>query len=395
MFKRQIFTELLKRTNEKRKFIQVLSGPRQTGKTTLAKQLIDAVKIPSYYCSADEQVLDEGIWISQQWEVARLKLKSSEKKVLLIIDEVQKIYNWSETVKKLWDEDSVNRMNINVILLGSSKLLMQKGLTESLAGRFEIIPVTHWSYAEMKKAFGYNIDEYIFYGGYPGGTELINDQNRWVHYIAESIIETTVSNDILMLTRVNKPALLKRLFELGCLYSARILSYQKILRQLQDAGNTTTLAHYLNLLDSAGLLTGLPKYSQEKVRQRSSTPKLLVLNTALMSSCYRKSFKEIRSDGNLWGHFVESTVGASLSNGIKGKDIGLYYWAGFNREVDFILSKGDKLIAMEVKSGRKKSNLPGMDIFSKHFKVYKKILVGEGGISLNDFLLIPPEKWFD
>jgi predicted AAA+ superfamily ATPase len=397
MFKRPIYATLLQRITEPRRFIQVLAGPRQTGKTTLARQLIQELDIPSYYASADEPALKDRAWMEQQWETARTKAKSGKqaKKAVLVLDEVQKITESSETVKRLWDEDSASGLPLHVILLGSSPLLVQRRLTESLAGRFEVIPVTHWLFEEMHTAFGWNADQYVFYGGYPGAAELIKDHQRWVNYIIDSLIETTMSRDILLMTRVDKPAVLRRLLELGCMYSGQILSYQKMLGQLQDAGNTTTLAHYLTILEGAGLLAGLPKYAGQKVRQRASSPKLQVLNTALMTALSRLTLKEAKQNMDYWGRLVESAVGATLANGVRGKNVQLFYWASRNREVDFVLCRGKALVAIEVKTGRRETTLPGIEAFSKEFSVKKKLLVGKQGIPLQDFLCTPPENWLD
>lgn len=396
MYQRNIYKVLMSRLAESRRFIQVLSGPRQTGKTTLAQQAMAGIKIPSQYASADEPALKDRLWIEQQWEIARIKTKTSgkKKKTLLILDEIQKITGWSETVKRLWDEDTANKLPLHVVVLGSSALLVQRGLTESLAGRFEVIPVTHWSFADMQQAFGWNADEYIFFGGYPGAAELIPDEPRWSSYIRDSLIETTISRDILLMARVDKPALLRRLFQIGCNYSGQILSYQKMLGQLQDAGNTTTLAHYLDLLQSAGLLAGLPKYAGQRVRQRASSPKFLVLNTALMSASGPDKMGEVKLEPDQWGRWVESAVGSSLANGIIGKNIELFYWSSRNREVDFILARKKELVAIEVKSGRNKGSFPGIEAFSKEFKVKRKLLVGPQGISIEEFLLTSPEDWF-
>ncbi|MFH1934858.1 MAG: ATP-binding protein [Pseudomonadota bacterium] len=379
--------------SEPRRFIQVLSGPRQTGKTTLAHQVMADLKIPSHYASADEPTLKDLTWIEQQWEAARFK-GDSTKGSLFILDEVQKITGWSETVKRLWDEDTANKLALRVMLLGSSPLLVHQGLTESLAGRFEVIPITHWSLGEMQDAFGWTVKDFIFYGGYPGAAGLIDDQRRWSRYIKDSLIETTISRDILLMTRVDKPALLRRLFELGCSYSSQVLSYQKMLGQLQDAGNTTTLAHYLNLLEGAGLLMGLSKYAGRHVRQKASSPKLLVFNTALITAQSQFSLEDMEQQHDFWGRLVESAIGASLINKIRSENIDLFYWSSRNREVDFILRKGETLTAIEVKSGRRKVSLPGMDSFSKEFPVKKKLLVGAQGISIEEFLLTPPNQWF-
>ena len=397
MFKRPIYKVIRKRISEPRRFIQVLLGPRQTGKTTLAQQLISELKIPIHYVTADEPALKDCTWIEQQWEVARIKSRSHKKnkKVVFVLDEVQKITGWSETVKRLWDEDSARGLPLHVIMLGSSPLLVQQGLTESLAGRFEIIPVTHWSFVEMYEAFNWNVEKYIFYGGYPGAADLIKDPQRWSRYIMDALIETTISRDILLMKRVDKPALLRRLFELGCTYSGQVLSYQKMLGQLQDAGNTTTLAHYLNLLNGAGLLMGLPKYAGQKVRQRASSPKLQILNTALMTAASQLTFGEAKRDSEYWGRLAESAIGATLANGLKGTQAELFYWSALNREVDFVLRRGKVLVAVEVKSGRKKTNLSGMEAFSKSFRVKRKLLVGPQGISWENFLRTPPLEWLD
>ena len=392
MYKRPVYSIITKRLAEKRRFIQVLAGPRQTGKTTLARQIIQAGIREGYYASADEPALKSTAWLEQQWQTARFHAR--DKAVLLVLDEIQKIPGWSETVKRLWDEDTAQEFSIYCILLGSSPLLMRKGLSESLAGRFEIIPVTHWPFAEMRQAFNVTLDEFIYYGGYPGAAELIKEPERWRQYILDSLVETTISRDILLMNRVDKPALLRRLFELGCHYSGQVLSYQKMLGQLHDSGNTTTLAHYLDILNSAGLLYGIPKYAGQQIRRRASSPKLQVMNTALLAAFADYNFDETRQNPQIWGRFVESAIGAYLANSTRQTNINLYYWSGRNREVDFILAKGSKLVAIEVKSHLKKTAIPGIEAFSKEFPVYKKLLVGGDGIPVIDFLQTDINYWF-
>ncbi len=388
-FKRKHVEILLSRLNEKRRLIQVLAGPRQTGKTTIARQVASSLDQRVHYASADEPVIRGTAWIEQQWETARAM---DQKGSVLILDEIQKIPGWSETIKRLWDSDSIRRINLHVVILGSAPLLIQKGLTESLAGRFEIIPVTHWSFTEMKKAFGWTLDEYVYYGGYPGSAHLIGDRERWAHYIIDSLIETTISRDILLMTRVDKPALLRQLFHLGSSYSGQIVSYQKLVGQLQDAGNTTTLAHYLKLLQGAGMLAGIQKYSGKKILQRSSSPKLIVLNTALMSATSHLSLRDIKDQPEQWGRHMETAVGAHLVNSSIGSMMEVFYWREREREVDFILRKGKNVIALEVKSGRKRESTLGMQIFSTHYKPQRIMLIGEGGIPIKDFLETDPEK---
>ena len=247
---------LARRLAEPRRFMQVVAGPRQVGKTTVVQQVAEASGRPVQFASADEPTLRGPEWIAQQWEAARLMAGPGD--ALLILDEVQKAAGWSESVKRLWDEDTRKRRPLKVVLLGSAPLLIQRGLSESLAGRFEILHLPHWSAAEMRAAFDWPVERFIFYGGYPGAAPLTADSDRWARYVRDALIETTIARDVLLLTRVDKPALLRRLFELGCRYSGQVLSYTKMLGQLQDAGNTTTLAHYLDLLSAAGMLTGLP-----------------------------------------------------------------------------------------------------------------------------------------
>ncbi|MDR3059778.1 MAG: ATP-binding protein [Prevotella sp.] len=394
MYERSYLKQIKSRMEEPRKLIQVILGPRQVGKTTMVNQLLSQLSISYINESADAISATNSAWIMQAWETARLRMKASgASEYLLVIDEIQKIDNWSEVVKQQWDKDTREKVNIKVILLGSSRLLIQKGLTESLAGRFETFYLGHWSFAEMEAAFGWSIEQYIYFGGYPGSATLINNEERWKNYIKDSLIETSISKDILMLTRVDKPALLKRLFELGCLYSGQILSYTKIIGQLQDAGNTTTLANYLKLLSDCGLLGGLEKYAGSVIRQRSSSPKFQVYNNALLTSQDDETYSTAIVNPKLWGRLVESSVGAHLLNHAVSERYNLHYWREGNHEVDFILEKGDKVIGLEVKSGASADNA-GMGIFNEKFHPDKMLLVGTGGIPYEDFLKINPKDIF-
>lgn len=383
---------LAARLAERRRFIQVVAGPRQVGKSTLVQQVTDASALPVRQASADEPTLRGADWIAQQWEAARLSIEDAEGAVL-VLDEIQKIPGWSETVKRLWDEDTRAKRPLKAVLLGSAPLLIAQGLTESLAGRFEVLPLSHWSYAEMRAAFGWPVDAYVFYGGYPGAAPLIGDPARWARYVLDSLIETSISRDVLLLTRVDKPALLRRLFELACRYSGQVLSYTKMLGQLQDAGNTTTLAHYLELLAGAGMVCGLPKYAGDAARSRGSSPKLQVLNTALMTAASGYTLAEARADREFWGRLVESAVGAHLANAAMRGECALHYWRERNHEVDFVVRAGRRLTAIEVKSGRAPQAHPGTAAFVQAFKPKRTLLVGGDGIALGDFLMQPVAHW--
>lgn len=376
--------------NEPRRFIQVIYGPRQVGKTTLITQLLEELTIPVRFVSTDNVPVNRSAWITQQWDMIRLTLKSSwNNEGLLVIDEIQKIQNWSETVKKEWDDDTRNKINLKLILLGSSRLLLQQGLTESLAGRYETIFMGHWSLQEMEEAFGFDEDQYTWFGGYPGAATLIQDEQRWKSYISGSLIDATLSRDIFMMTRIDKPALMKQLFELGCSYSGQILSFNKILGQLQDAGNTTTLSHYLSLLEMAGLLGGLEKFSIDKIRRRSSSPKFQVFNTALMSALSDFSFADIRFSPERWGRWVESVIGVHLVNRSITDGFRVNYWREGNLEIDFVISYKDKIAAIEVK-GEKKFISSGLNTFKRNYPATKLYLVGNSGIPVKEFLKINP-----
>lgn len=392
-FRRPVFGTIAGRLKERRRFIQVLAGPRQVGKTTLALQAVQALDLPAHYASADEPTLRDPGWLQAQWNIGRLRASESAHGAILILDEAQKVAQWSEVIKRLWDEDTKAKLRLKVVLLGSSPLLIQRGLTESLAGRFELIKVPHWSFAEMRDAFGWSLEQYLYHGGYPGAAALIASTPRWSAYVRDSLIETTISRDILLLTRVDKPALLRQLFQLGCDYSAQILSYNKMLGQLQDAGNTTTLAHYLDLLAGAGMVVGLQKYSGSRVRQRASSPKLLALNTALITATSGRSLSEAKRDPNFWGRLVESAVGAHLVNGLSGTAASVMYWREGSAEVDFVVLRGGATAAIEVTSGRRKPSPPGMAAFAKLYAPTRQLLVGGQGMPFEEFLSRSPEIW--
>jgi predicted AAA+ superfamily ATPase len=333
-------------------------------------------------------------WLVRHWVNARREAERSPRGFVLVFDEIQRVSRWSETVKGLWDADRAAKRALHVVILGSSPLLMQSGLSKSLAGRFESIRFTHWSFTEMADAFGIDLSAYLYFGGYPGAASLARDQDRWRDYVLRALVEPNIERDVLSMTRVDKPALLKRLFELGAGASGQILSYTKMLGELRDAGNTTTLARYLELLKGAGLLAGLPKYASRPHR-RGSIPKLNVLNTALMTAGSGYTFDEAKGDRTFWGRVVESAVGAHLFN-TATSDIGLHYWRDSPHEVDFVLQRGPRLVAIEVKSGPRRGTLRGLETFTERFRPQRSLLVGEGGdVPLQEFLAPPAGRWVD
>jgi predicted AAA+ superfamily ATPase len=391
-FRRPQAAILTRRLQEPRRFLQLVTGPRQVGKTTLVEQVFAETGLPHLIVSADEPTLRDAGWLAAQWEQARLLASRQASGALLAIDEVQKVSGWSETVKRMWDEDSRTGLPLRVILLGSAPLLIRRGLTESLAGRFETVPLPHWSFTEMQEAFGFSLNDYLFFGGYPGAAALATDPIRWRRYILDALVETTIGRDILLLARVEKPALLRRLFELGCQTSGQILSFTKMLGQLQDAGNTVTLAHYLDLLTEAGMLTGLGKYAGHAARRRGSSPKFQVFNTALLSAVSDARPTDITTDADFRGRLVESAIGSHLVNAEACGICSVHYWRDRGREVDFVISDSRTLVAIEVKSGRRRDALPGLQAFDQAFRPQRRLLVGGDGMPIEVFLKLPVQS---
>ncbi len=386
MFKRSQFRELSSRILEPRAKIQVISGPRQVGKSTLVKQVLQETTIPYLMVSADHVESSNAAWIGEMWATARARMKIAKAgEFLLVIDEVHKLNNWSEAVKKEWDEDTFNDLNMKVVILGSSRLLLKDGLTESLAGRYELIRMPHWSYSEMREAFNIDVDQYIYFGGYPGGSSFFHDEQRWRRYIKDSIISPAIERDVLQTKTIYKPALMKQLFELGCGYSGEELSLNKMLGQLQDVGNVTTLSNYLSILDESRLLCGLQKYAIDKARKYNSVPKFMVYNTSLLSALSGTTFEKIYTSPRLWGRWVESAVGAYLLNQADEHDYSLYYWREKDNEVDFIIEYNRQCIAIEVKSGRRTGN-EGLNVFRERFHPKQILVVGSGGVPIEEFL---------
>ena len=386
MYKRTEYQVIKRRLEEPRRFIQVVMGARQIGKSTVVKQVLNSLDAPFQFYSADNVPATNGAWISDCWSAARsLKKSNGWESMVLVIDEIQKIANWSEAVKKEWDSDTFNDLNIKVLLLGSSRVLLEKGLSESLAGRFEEIRMSHWSYTEMHDAFGFSLEQYLFFGGYPGAASLVGDEDRFQQYIQSAIIEATINKDILMDTPISKPALLRQTFELGAAHSGELLSLNKMLGSLQDAGNTATLAGYINLLSESGMLCGLQKYSIDQARRKASIPKLQVYNNALKMIYNGLTFGRAIADRGAWGRIFESGVGAFLVSQAFVRRFEVFYWRERSDEVDYILCRNKSVVAIEVKSNAQKRT-EGLNRFRELFNPHASFIVGDGGISAQDFL---------
>lgn len=393
-YRRLQFREVLNRMNEPRGYIQVLAGPRQVGKSTLVNQVLAEIRFPHYLYNADGVEEDDTDWIRRTWESVRVQMAvSKQEEAVLVIDEVQKIRNWSEAVKKEWDEDTRNRVPLKVFLLGSSRLMLRKGLTESLAGRFEMLRLGHWTPKEMHDAFGWSLDQWIYYGGYPGTARFLSDMRRWRKYVRDSLATPAIEKDVLLTSTIYKPALMKQLFELGCSYSAEILSLTKLLGQLQDAGNVTTLSSYLTILDQCNLLTGLQKYANDEARKYQSIPKYQVYNNALLTAYRGATYEKDRINPDVWGRWVESAVGAYLLGGVEEGDYRVFYWRERADEVDFIIQRQGETIAIEVKSGRRGMN-SGLKSFREKFQPKRAFVVGTDGMPLADFFRCHVEDLF-
>lgn len=394
MYTRKEFALLRQRLEEPRHFIQVVLGPRQIGKSTLVKQVLKSLAVPHLFFAADDVPTSQKKWISDCWSQARLMVRGQGlKEMVLVIDEIQKLVGWSETVKKEWDADTFNDVPIKVLLLGSSRVLLERGLADSMAGRYEEIRMTHWSYSEMHDAFGWNLEQYVFYGGYPGSAQLIGDEQRWRDYIFSSIVDATINKDILQDTVITKPALLRQTFELCAAYSGEMVSLTKMLGQLQDAGNTTTLAGYINLLSQSGLVGGLQKYAMDNARKRASIPKYQVYNNALKDIYVDKTFRDAQTDRKLWGRIFESAVGSWLLNEAFRHRWSLFYWRDGVNEVDFVLRRLDKTVAIEVKSNGE-SDTHGLHVFQEKFHPVQSVIVGDNGLPPQVFLTMDLRELF-
>ena len=383
-------SELVRALDRTPSLIQIMTGPRQVGKTTAALAVQNTLGWPAVFEAADYFPAPGPEWIETHWTRARA-LPGPRR--LLVLDEIQKVRGWSETVKRLWDEDRRNQFSLDVLLLGSSALLLHRGMSESLAGRFFLHRCMHWTYPECAAAFGWNLDPWLFFGGYPGAAAFADDEAKWSRYVSDALIETAIARDVLQLHPLNKPALLRELFGVAAAHPAQIFSYNKMLGQLNDAGNTTTLAHYLELLETAYLASGLSQYSGSHPRKRASSPKLILWNNALINAFARRSFANARADGAWWGRLVENAVGAHLLNHLPRETYSVNYWRQGNDEVDFVVSAATSVWAIEVKSGRP-SPTGGLEAFRARYPRAHALLVGSGGVPLEEFFSTPPAQWF-
>ena len=381
-FQRGIVNEIKMRINEPRRFMQIIIGPRQTGKSTAVAQALEGYHDPflSVEATKNESNAD---WVRAQWYQARVLASTGP--ALLVIDEVQYVDNWSSVVKTLWDEDSAAGIDLRVVLTGSSATLIQEGLDESLAGRFEIIESTHWTLPECVEAFDYSLDDFLFFGGFPGAAPLRHDRRRWLRYMSASVIEPSILNDAFQSGDARNPELMRRLFSIGAPYSGQEMSYRKILGQLDDKGNTATIAHYLRLLANAGVMSGLQKFDPKLLRQKASSPRLIVHDTGLMTASFGRNRDKLLSDPELRGRLIESAVGAYLINRSYSGELEVFWWREGELEVDFVIACEDAVTAIEVKSGRVKPTRGMAEFIVRNPGAYS-LVVGSPTCPLDAFL---------
>lgn len=395
--------------------IVAVTGPRQSGKTTIVQQALRKVArlgLRGRYVALDDPEArrqtsvsaTEGAvaippsphdtdWLVSVWRRARHHAATSDRGFVLVLDEIQYVENWSTTVKGLWDADRRAGVPLRVVILGSAPWHLLTGMGESLAGRFMPLSVRHWSLSEMAEAFDYSLQEYLFYGGYPGAAPFTSGPGEWRSYIAHSILAPIFERDLLARTRVQRPSVMRQLVDVAPEYSGQIVKPEHLAGRLRGAGSARTIAHYVNLLADAGIMTGLPNYSGSAVGRASSNPKLIVLNSSLMTARSGYSFEEARSDRTFWGRIVETAVGAHLHNTLE-TSMHLAYWRDGHHEVDYVLFQGPHVLGIEVKSRRWRGSLPGLTAFGKRFPRAGTLLVGgRDGIPLNEFLYRPAGQW--
>jgi predicted AAA+ superfamily ATPase len=329
--------------------LQLLTGPRQVGKTTLLLELAKENEPMTVYASCDgpEAALPgfwERLW-TQAAEIAR-----SQQKALLLLDEVQHVPDWAARLKAEWDRLRRHHTAIHVVATGSSALRVASGSRESLAGRFERLTLAHWTAVALRDTFSFPAaqvpDLFVRFGCYPGAVGLLGDPPRWRAYIRDAIIEPAVGRDVLAIGVIRRPALFRQVFVLCASVPAQIVSLQKLQGQLQDAGALETIAHYLSILEEAYLVTPVEKFSPRPLRRRAAPPKLVTLNNALLAALDPNGAPEASVEPEKYGRWVENACLAYAWN--AGQRIA--YWREEPLEVDGIIEGSWGAWAIEVKT---------------------------------------------
>ena len=371
------------------RYFHVITGPRQTGKTTVA---IAAAEVNGayVYANADEPICNHRDWIASNWQKARSKA-STNLQCTLIIDQVHRLCGWAEIFKDMLTTDASGRHIVKLVLISSMPALIKKDLTKHFGGRYQLIRLQHWPYRLMQEAFGYSIRQYLYYGGYPGGYETNNFPDLWRQYLLDRVIEPAISRDIFPL---RDGGFLRRIYALICQNSGHVMSYRRICSLLDSGDSKSAVSHYLCKLAHTGLIGIIGKFDNLQMNSANSSPKLLVRDTSLMTAFSCLSFSEVEKDPVFFSHLKKTAVGAHLINGTIDSDIEVFYWLDRNRHVDYILQRGRDIIMIEVLTNASQFRYDGYSIFAQKYHPKRHIVVGDTNVDLSRFFATSPIEWF-
>jgi predicted AAA+ superfamily ATPase len=364
----RVFTEPARR-------IQLLTGPRQVGKTTILLELAGEFGERAIYRAADVEEIAAPGWWAIQWDRAMRLARTGP--TLLLVDEIQTLPNWARRVKVAFDEVARERLPLQIVISGSAALSMTRGARNELAGRFELLTLRHWTAQDLIQAFGLTDDEaaevYVRFGAFPGELDRRMDYPRWREYILHAIIDPALNRDLLMLEPIQKPALLRQINSLAAAYPGEIISLQKLAAQLLEKGAPATIAHYLTVLEEAFLLAALHKYSDRELRLRASPPKLVPLSNAFLTAYADSVPPTTATDPVRWGRWLETACTAhAVNTGCR-----VAYWREEPYEVDLIVAGERGKWAIEIKSGSYAiQDLTGLSTFHLRHPDFRPLVVG-------------------
>lgn len=356
--------------------VQILTGPRQVGKTHILLDSAARWRESALYLAADAPESSLPGWWELQWQ--RTLQMAGRGKSVLFVDEAHYLPQWSPVIKSAIDEVYRKKLPLHIVITGSATLPLGSGAREAMTGRFERIELRQWNPRDLAEAFSLDRDEaiecFIRFGSFPGGMSLISDIPRWKAYIRDSIIDPAVGRDILMREQVRKPALLRQIFAVCTGHPSEILSLAKIAGALSDAGTLETIAHYLGLLEEAYLIASVRKYSAREVRRRSSPPKIVPLSNALTAASRSGDPPLPARDPAPWGRWVENAcIAFAIGCGQK-----VHYWREEPLEVDFVLIGSWGKWAIEIKTGELGSrDMAGLLTFCRRWPEFRPLVLCE------------------
>lgn len=358
--------------------IQLVTGPRQVGKTTLLLDLAAQYGEAAMYTAADAPEAGvPGYW-DRFWAGAESRAERGT--TIVLLDEIHLLPDWASSLKASWDRFRRRHLPIHIVATGSSGLRVTQGSRESLAGRFERIVFAHWSAAALASTFNVPtaeaVRQSVLFGTYPGAWDLARDEARWRAYIRDAIIEPAIGRDVLALGQVRRPGLLRQVFAVAVGSPAEIVSLQKIQGQLGDRGALETVAHYLELLRDAYLVAGLEKFTRRAVRRRAAPSKLVTLNNALLSATHPNGPPDPARDAARFGAWIENACLASAIN--QGQRV--TYWREEPLEVDAVVEGSWGAWAIEIKTGRfDRRDLTGLFEFCRRHPAFRPLVVTRPG----------------